>query len=257
MQTLSTEDAMKLDKFLHTIHDPSKWTVTGAEQVMRIASKYAEILNDDKFFNASVPIIAKYVSPASKARRVDEYFLQYALESKQCRWKVMIQIIQAFVKLDEGTDSTIHRKQATRIISDFLRNGAIDELMIEKIDDSFLPYISATVMKYGNIPKDEMMFPDSIMKAIPSNPDLFGQYESQIEQHFHECNVDDIVKAALSSDRVMKFVLSHSVQLVLDNNTKGHCIIQKLSASTNSEPAISVANYLKEKKGINCLLVSH
>lgn len=253
---ISEKDISKLKKNFETFQDIRKWQEKNIEKIIQISYQYSQTFQDEEIFQALYNYISEFefIGPPENAKVLPEFLLQYALSNltdKKDR-NLLGAIIKSFVKIIPSG-----QEKAKTIISNHIRSKAITNIMANSASPEFLPYvISSQIINNEqiseSIPEEKMAL--SALIAIQNEPMLLDKYRSLIEKYIMELPVEEILNAAIKSDEGMKFVLSSIVPHIIDQNPRAFEIIQKLSVSSCPIPAQIVAEELKNKKGIKCLL---
>jgi hypothetical protein len=145
-----------------------------------------------------------------------------------------------------------------RIISLHIRNCAIADVLCEAADPELNVYLITTHFLNGhpnigqNRPTD---LAGGAAKAVIKKPSLFDSQSGITGRNVAAIDPDDVVALALSSDGAMKFVLSRIVPLIMEKNLQAYEVIQRIAAAgRRGEPACLLAELLKQKQGISCLM---
>lgn len=253
---ISERDISKLKKNFEIFQDVRKWKEKNIEKIIQISYQYSQTFQDDEIFQALYNYINEFefIRPPENAKILPEFLLQYSLSiliDKKDRNFLGI-IIKSFIKIVPNG-----KEKAKAIISSHIRSKATTNIIANSASIEFLPYVIASQIINNeqisdSIPEDKIAF--SALIAIQKQSLLIDNYRNLIEKYIMILPVEEIINTATASDEGMKLILSSIVPHIINQNPRAYEIIQKLSVSSCPIPAQIVAQELKNKRGINCLL---
>jgi hypothetical protein len=245
-------DEQKFEKLLQVLAAPQQWKADQIDKLIQQSLIYSQFLQTPQTFARLQDLIAKSIFPPERAQNLADHVLFLGL-SNAIRRPVLVAVVQSYIhRVPEGAD------RARRIISDHIRNSSVHDLLCEAAEPEFSVYVIATNFLNGRANPPTIAGEDlarGAAKAIVKKPSLFPSVSKLIARNFAHIDTNDLVLMALSSAECMKFVLSQLVPLIVDGNLRAYEVIQRIAAAGRSgEPACLVADFLKQHRGITCLM---
>lgn len=194
--------------------------------------------------------IDRIIKEAVEAKVGIGYVLNRAIE-KSLSSEIIAKILSSVKKYPSAEN------EIKSAMSSFFQEKSCNEILIDSIDPKFQPFIlSSTIQRNKSVDKDEdkVAVAQGAIKAAAFNSDCIDEYGTLIQENLLKLDIDDIVRAAISSSKVMKFILSTIVPMIINKESFAFTVMQVLCADPTASPARLVAEDLKNKYKINCLL---
>ena len=238
--------------FLNLVLNPNEWSLNNVKDMISKAVAYAELFQNKENFDKYYPIILEFIPTPEDFIDPPAFIIRTCLKRKTKSYDISIEVIQTFVHSVPNGEMI-----AKSIVSECIRESAINQILISHITPEFHQYIIASRLQSGagvahSIP--EVQAAISAIKALVDSPQLFPSCQSLITQYFDAFEDNDIVSAALSSNEAMKSILSLLLPRILQNNIRSIQILQKIAADPKGNPARMLAHELKVRYNMPIIL---